>query len=170
MISFLKALSIASLVLLLNACEANSATYDLLDPLPVPNDALDVRKLHLGASQDNQQLYFSVHRKYPSTDVMLDYSSFFQSQGWEKCEPSVTRWESFLDSSDASDRLVHRTFAYFIRADDHQLAAVAGHYYSTAAEIQTVPDNDEQHWSILIQRNVDTAAEISRLSLNCNVE
>lgn len=151
------------------SCSQESAELELLKDLPIPEGAKDVRKIQVGASPSNQQLFFQVERKYPAKDVFDLYNGHFSQNKWIACKAGLgwkDGWDSFVDESTKPSQRVHRITSFWIRPDHRAHAFVSGMYYS-AASAAAAPDNSIQRWIILVQKDVDASAEAKRLSFQC---
>jgi hypothetical protein len=151
----------------LSGCSTAEPSFDLLHDLPVPEEAREIQRIYLGNSRNNQQQFFIFDAKYPSLDVLHGYVEFFSKRGWIGCEPSMSTWDHYLDQSDGKAVLTHQVSGYWTNPDRTKLALVVGRYYSSGITSTTVPDNNEQRWSVLIQQNLDVDAEVKRLSKKC---
>lgn len=149
-------------------CEAIGSDYELLDGLPVPSDAYDVKKLRLGQAGNTEQLFFRVHDEYPSTEIVGTYTGYLATNDWMKCDDSNSDWTSFIDKSSKSDEpiSVHQFTEYWANYEEQLLLILSIAYYSRKESMAT-PDNDEQNVVIWVQRSSDVRADISRLSVTC---
>ena len=153
------------------ACSQGAADLDLLRGLPVPEGATDVKKLQLGASPNNQQLFFRIERKYPARDVFDLFNSHFSQEKWIACKPGVgwkDGWDSFIDESVKPAQRVHRIVSFWVRPDRKAYAFVTGMYYSPASTSSATPSNAEQRWIVLLQKDVNAIDEGKRLSFQCS--
>lgn len=153
------------------ACSQGTAELDLLRGLPVPEGATDVKKLQLGASSSNQQLFFRIERKFPARDIFELYSSHFSQEKWIACKPGPgwkDGWDSFVDESVKPAQRVHRLVSFWVRPDRKAYALVTGMYYSPASTSSAAPSNAEQRWIVLLQKDVNAIDEGKRLSFQCS--
>lgn len=168
---FSNALLAAAILVTSVACSQGVADLGLLRELPVPADATDVKRLQLGASPSNQQLFFRIERKFPARDVFELYSSHFAKNEWIPCPPGEgwkNGWDSFVDESVQPAQRVHRLVSFWVRPDRKAYAFVTGMYSSPASTSSATPSNAEQKWIVLVQEGVNAIDEGKRLSFQCS--
>jgi hypothetical protein len=157
-----------AILLLLVGCSSTSASFNLLDGLPIPQGAYEVKKLRLQGSEKNQQLFFMIERPFPNTEVLELYNAHFKNSGWVRCESSSTKtWDWFEDRSSKPEQFVHRTSSYWVSPDRSTSALISGRYYSSALTKNAAPDNKTQRWAVLVQKDVNAVEEAKRLSFTC---
>jgi hypothetical protein len=153
------------------ACSQGGGDLDLLRELPVPEGATDVKKMQLGASSSNQQLFFRIERKYPARDVLDLLNDHFSREKWITCKPGQgwkDGWDSFVDESVKPAQRVHRIVSFWVRPDREAYAFVTGMYSSPASTSSAGPSNAEQRWIVLLQKGVNAVDEGKRLSFECS--
>jgi hypothetical protein len=153
------------------SCSPEVGDLDLLKGLPIPEGANDVKRLQLGASSKNQQLFFRIERAYPAKDVLDLYNTHFSGEKWIACKGGVgwkDGWDSFVDESNKPAHRVHRVVSLWVRPDQRAYAFVTGMYNSQASAPSSAPDNSEQRWVVLLQKDIDAIEEAKRLSFNCD--
>lgn len=157
-----------ALIAIVSCSEGPGGDFDLLRKLPTSEGAYGVRKLHLHDSPKNQQLFFKIDRRYPTADVLDLYNDHFKREQWIACRPSDDKWSWFLDKASEPPQYVHQVASYWINPDRRLFAAVSGRYFSSTLAAYDAPDNSEQRWAILVQRDVNALDEAKRLLLRCN--
>ena len=147
------------------SCSADAKKYDLIDNLPVPDGAYDVKKLTLGTN-NTQQLFFQIKEPYPSTRILEIYQSFLKSRGWTRCSGSKNNWSSHEDRTSDPYLLVHQLIEHWVYPDDSKLLILTAIYYSKDL-VKERPDNDEQRLIVWVQRTGNLEKELSELGVNC---
>jgi len=143
-----------------------SPKYDLLNNIPIPENAIEVKKIIIGTTT-NQQLFFKIRSIYPSKAIVIFYREYFHHNNWVECRGKSNRWDSYPDSS-LSDTpfLVHESAHYWIRRNE--VAYLVVRYYSPWNGEKTNPTTDKQHVSLLIRNGVKSIdLELSRFAVTC---
>jgi hypothetical protein len=160
-----------AILIAVSACSNDGDQFALLRDIPIPDGAKDVKKLQLGASSKNQQLYFVVERKFPASDTLDQLNAHFLREKWFACKNGPgwkDGWDSFVDESTKPPQRVHRIVSFWVRPDRRAFAQVSGMYSSPASS--SAPSNTDQKWLVLVQEDVDALSEATRLSVQCNRE
>lgn len=150
----------------LSSCTSNTASFGMVNVLPVYPGAYDVDRRELGR-ETNQQLSYKIEKAYPSTDVLVFYTEYLMEKGWKKCTGNIEEWQSFVDASGSRDRLIHQIAHYYIKEDEDKLGTIFLRYESIRSKGSNKPKDDIQNVFILMQRLPDLNRELERLSITC---
>jgi len=164
-------LCVIVLQVVLLACTQEASKLDLVQGLPIPVGGHDVKKMQLGASPSNQQLFFRIERKYPEKDVFELYNVHFAREKWRECRGGLgwkDGWDTYVDESTTPPQRIHRIVSLWIRPDQRAYALVTGMYSSHGSAPSSNPDSAEQRWILLLQKDVDALSEARRLSFQCD--
>jgi hypothetical protein len=156
------------LVSIILGCSDQPGPLELIDHYPIPNEARDVKKLKLH-SENNQQIFFRVDKAYPSTEIIDYYSEFMKTEGWQKCKSGLDDWQSYLDGTSKEVTYNYEIANFWIKRKEEKLAMLVIKYDSRNLENNKVPDNNVQHISLLVQKDLNLEDEMSRMSINCDV-
>lgn len=167
--SSLRQYALLTVLLLLGACSSTNGNFGLLDGLPVPQGASEVKKLRMHGSDKNQQLFFLIERPFPRADVLELYNAHFKNNGWLQCRNRAEEtWDWYEDKSSNPTQFVHRVTSYWVSPDRKTSALVSGRYHSLVLAKDASPDSGTQRWAVLLQKDVHAVEEAKRLSFNCN--
>ena len=147
-------------------CTAGEKEYDLINIFSLPAEAYDVKKLLLG-TKDNQQLFFRLHKLYPSKELLKIYGDILSNDGWVKCVGKIEDWQFYQDLSSEAYPYTHELANYWAKDGEQKIALLTLRYYSKLLLDENTPDNDVQNIALLVQRNINLDNESSNLSINC---
>lgn len=159
-------ISIIGMALAMQGCSSNADTDSILESVPLPPDAYDVRTVELGR-QAARQLFFRVDRKYPSKEPLTKIGGYLEKSGWISCS-NHPRWDAYEDRSSNDALLVYEYTRYWLSPSHNSYMITSGRYYSqTGFEKKGVPDNNTQNIIIWISRDSNPEKALKNLGVSC---
>lgn len=155
-------------VAVIGACTPNAPPQlDLVEGLPLPGGASSISRVLLDANPHRQQLFFTLKASHPSVVALEQLQAHFERNSWIQCRGKTSSWDSFVDMSSTPANRVHQISAIWSSPDRRTFAFAVGRYLSKPEAGIDKPDNDEQRWVVVVQRNVDAEREAKTLGYSC---
>ena len=128
------------------ACE-KSQSYSLVDKIPIPDNAVSVKKSYIFGSKLHQQISYKVNARYPDDTYLIDQERYLNNNKWLRCSSNSDSWGSYIDSTKAEEILVFERLRHWVNYENKQLLIISANYVSSDF-ISDKPDADDM--SILV--------------------
>ena len=118
---------------------------------------------------ETMQASFRLRSVYPDSAIISHYDSGL-AEGWSACKAANHGWQSYVDTSGSSPKLVHQHIRYWVNFEQSKMMTVIVRHYSKALAVKCAPDNEIQHGVLVVSRSPKLDDEIALLKLTCDVD